>query len=137
LNARSYVWDCTIPACARAGAQLELIKEFAMDSLWPMIDEYLATGGLPPYSAEFGRERAERATVHARATLKSWGPRFETLDDRTRAAFREFAATNAEDDKEFARPKWGTPEAREREMRRLERRVALQRRKTPDDEGQR
>ena len=40
------------------------------------------------------------------------------------------------DDTPGGEPKWGTPEAREREMRRLQRRIETLRRKGREEDGQ-
>lgn len=123
---------------------LPLIKEFALEFFAPAIDDYLARAGLAPCAAEFGRERAaarrqseERAVALARAAREHWGRDYENLDDGTRAALQGFASdARTHDDEEAIGPKWGTPEAREREIRRLQRRIDLLRRKAHEDDGQ-
>lgn len=120
-----------------AALNLPLIKEFARESRTHLIDDYLARGGLPPCAAEFARERAaarrhaeERAEAAIRAAQARWDRENSDLDDEELGGWGELQDATA-----ASEPKWGTPAAREREMRRLQRRIDALRRKAREDDA--
>ncbi|MFZ1099647.1 MAG: UvrD-helicase domain-containing protein [Steroidobacteraceae bacterium] len=123
---------------------LPLIKEFALEYFEPTVDRWLAEADMQPCAAEFARERTaasrqrgERAMALARGARERWYRERALLDEEELATPRHSEqADEMVDDELTPIPKWGTPEAREREMRRLQRRIDLLRRKAKEDDDQ-
>ena len=94
----------------------------------------------PPSSPASGLRQAgngERAMALARGARERWYRERALLDEEELATPRHSEqADEMVDDELTPIPKWGTPEAREREMRRLQRRIDLLRRKAKEDDDQ-
>jgi hypothetical protein len=107
------------PLCS--ALNLPLIKEFADEYYKPALDRYLAAAGLPECAAEFSRERSEVPARRARANAAGAARADEELEEDV---LRDALEASGDE------PKWGTPQARWREMERLQRRIdAVRKRK--------
>ncbi len=103
---------------------LPLIKEFTAEYYKAALERYLGAADQAPCPAESLRERAEAAK--------------NRTDSSTQAAVRVESESESESEEERLRrmlevapdePRWGTPEARLREMARLQLRINQQRRR--------
>ena len=91
---------------------LPFIGEFAWDFVWDRIDEYLAMAGLPERTTPIAAERAiERQQALMRESEKRQAEELEAL--------RRSRASRATLEPQHEEPKWGTPEARRREIERV------------------
>ena len=98
---------------------LPFIGEVAHDFVWNRVDDYLTLAGLPTRPIPIAAERAiARQQVAAREQQKHENEQREKLA-RWHA---EQQATRERE--EAAQPKWGTPEAKRREIERLRKAIA-------------
>jgi hypothetical protein len=105
---------------------LPLVAELACYSVWPRIDEYLAMAGLPERTIPIAAERAiERAQAELRERERRQAEEVERIE-RRRVAQAASAPPPSP-----AEPKWGTPEARRREIERV--REAIEARRKQDE----
>ena len=101
---------------------LPFIHEFARGDLWERIAEYLDLAGVPVCAAPIA---AERALAQAKAVRREQAER-ETAwqrEEERRQVEREWDMSVDQMDG----PKWGTPEAKRREVERLRARIAAKR----------
>jgi hypothetical protein len=80
---------------------LPFISEFAKDFVWNRIDEYLALSGLPDRTVSIAAERKQAAEYEQKQR-----------EAEQHAALERWRA-------EQEAPKWGTPEAKQREIERI------------------
>lgn len=91
---------------------LRLIGEFALESVWPRIDEYLAMAALPPRTMPIAAARAiERIEAQQRENERKLAA--------ARAEFERCQTAQAKLRASPESPKWGTPEAKQREVERI------------------
>ncbi len=93
---------------------LAFIGEFAWDFVWDRVDGYLDMAGLPKRGTPIA---AERAIARWQAAKREQ----EQREAEERAARERWRAEQiaAQQRKQQAAPKWGTPEAKRREIERL------------------
>ena len=93
---------------------LPFIGEFASDFAWERVDEYLAMAGLPERSTPIP---AERAIARQEAAIRDR----EKQESEERAALDQWRAEQRapRQQRETDQPKWGTPEAKRREIERV------------------
>jgi Ankyrin repeat len=98
---------------------LSFIGEFAWDFVWERLDEYLAMAGLPERAIPIA---AERAVAREQAAARDR----EKRESEERAALEQRLAEQRAMRKrrETEPPKWGTPEAKRREIERVRREIA-------------
>lgn len=101
---------------------LPLIKEFVVEYYKPALERYLNGAGQAPRPSEPPRERAEvsKQSVNSSAQGAARVEEGSELEDK---ALRQILEGGSDE------PKWGTPEARLREMARLQLRINQQRRR--------
>jgi hypothetical protein len=103
---------------------LTLVKEFTNEYYKPAIDRYLTGAGLAPSPAEFARGRAKGAGRLSGGSVPEPSP-VEDESGKESTLWDELNAPGV--------PKWGTPQARMREMLRLQRRIDELRRRKKED----
>lgn len=96
---------------------LPLVGEFAWDFVWPRIDDYLASAGLPerktPIAAEQAVARQQAAELAREQEEKA---RQEAIDRYRAEQAKQFAEQQR---REATPPKWGTRAAKEMEIERI------------------
>lgn len=102
---------------------LPLVKEFTVEYYQPAVDRYLEAARLPAHPAEFSHEGAEVSRGRAQGSIAE--------AERARQVWEGEAHWNEIDAP--GEPKWGTPEARLKEMMRLQRRIDEQRKRKKED----
>ncbi len=98
---------------------LPFIKEFAWDDLWDRIAEYLAMAQMPECPVPIAAERALAAAKAAEREQAERAARQQHEYERRPVAEGHTGLPDQPDE-----PKWGTPEAKQREIERLRAKIA-------------
>jgi hypothetical protein len=93
---------------------LAFIGEFAWDFMWERVDTYLETAGLPKRGTPIVAERAMARLEAAQREREACAARERWRAGQT--ATRQHA--------QLTEPKWGTPEAKRREIERIRKEIA-------------
>jgi hypothetical protein len=126
---------------------LRLVAEFADPGLWPRVDALYARAGAPPMATPIAGERVARQMAEERARHEAALREIEALrrEREQESPPREAPAIGADpappaavESPPVAAPRWGTREARQREIERVRRQIAeneARRREDPDPSG--
>jgi hypothetical protein len=97
---------------------LPFINEFAIGTVWERINRYLAMAGLPERAIPVSAERAI-ARIEAAARERS------EREAKARAAQERWLAEQEarRQQRQVHEPKWGTPEAKRREIERIRKEI--------------
>ncbi|MHB8743679.1 MAG: UvrD-helicase domain-containing protein [Sulfuricaulis sp.] len=97
---------------------LPFIGEFAWDFIWESIDEYLTIANLPARTIPIA---AERAMARQEAEMRER----EKRETEERVAYERWRTKQqaAEPRRKNDQPRWGTPEARRREIERVQKEI--------------
>jgi hypothetical protein len=124
LLVRSRVPESTAWVPIYQALNLPFINEFARDYLWDRIAEYLAMANLPECTIPIAAERALARLEAARREQAERAARQERAYERLMRAQGRTLLPEQPDE-----PKWGTPEAKRRELERLLAKIKADRRR--------
>jgi len=102
---------------------LPLVKEFTVEYYKPALQRYLGATGQASRRAEPPRERAEAARYHTDSSTRGVAARVAAEAESEEERLRRMPEVTPHE------PRWGTPEARLRELARLQLRINEQRRR--------
>ena len=119
LSVRRKVQDGETWVPVYQALNLAFIGEYALDFVWPCVDVYLNMAGLPPRTTPI---TAERAVARWEAALCEQ----EQREAEARSAHERWRADQmaARQQRQAIEPKWGTPEAKRREIEHIRKEIA-------------
>jgi hypothetical protein len=114
LQVRSAARDSTTWVPVYQALNLRFINEFARDFLWDRIRQYLAIANLPECAVPVAAERAlARQEAAGREQAERQAGQLREYEHRLAARGRPWLPDQPDE------PKWGTPEAKQREIERM------------------
>jgi hypothetical protein len=114
LQVRSAARDSTTWVPVYQALNLRFINEFARDFLWDRIRQYLAMANLPECAVPVAAERAlARQEAAGREQAERQARQLREYERRLAARGRPWLPDQPDE------PKWGTPEAKQREIERM------------------